>query len=182
MSGGAHMTSIEDAPSIYDEINARDTAGQGRPDTAAPDLDAIAPDPQHLTVEGVAARVRPLRTRELMMLLGIVTKGAGTDAVAALAGQADRDDDTFGGLLMGALVSGMAGAADEVIALVRALVEPIHSHDKGALDEAMRNPDPGVVLDVVGAVAVAERDNLNALVGKARQLATMLAAVYAKSS
>lgn len=181
MSGGEHMTSIEDAPSIYDEINARDTAGQGRPDTPPPDLEAIAPDPQHLTIDDVAARVRPLRTRELMMLLGIVTKGAGSEAIGTLAGQTDRSDDAFAALLVGALLSGMADAGDEVIALIRALVEPIHAGDKGRLDEAMRNPDPAVTLDVVGAVAVAERDNLSALVGKARQLATMLAAVYAKT-
>jgi hypothetical protein len=172
----------QDAPSIYDEINTRDAA-HGNGDTAPPpDLEAIAPDPQHLSIEGIPARVRPLRTRELMMLLGVVTKGAGTEAIGALAGQSDRDTDAFGPLLAGALLSGMAGAADEVIALVRALAEPIHAGDKGKLDEAMRNPDPAVTLDVVAAVAISERENLSALVGKARQLATMLAAVYAKTS
>jgi hypothetical protein len=183
MSGGDHMTTAADAPSIYDEINARDDGEQGRSDAAPPqDLEAIAPDPQHLTIEGIPARVRPLRTRELMMLLGIVTKGAGTEAIGALAGQADHDTDAFGALLAGALLSGMAGAADEVVALVRALAEPIHAGDKAKLDAAMDNPDPAVTLDVVAAVAYAERENLSALVGKARQLATMLAAVYAKTS
>lgn len=181
MSGGEHMTSIEDAPSIYDELDARDTATAPADSAPPPDLEAIAPDPQHLTIDGVAARVRPLATRELMMLLGIVTKGAGSGAIGALVDGADRSDDAFGALLVGALLSGMADAADEVIALIRALVEPIHAGDKGRLDEAMRNPDPAVAFDVVGAVAVAERDNLSALVGKARQLATMLAAVYRKT-
>lgn len=182
MSGGEDMTSTQDAPSIYDEINTREqqpAQGNGQPPQ---DLEAITPDPQHLTIAGLACRVRPLRTRELMMVLGIVTKGVGTDAVAALAGQSDRDDDSFGALLGGALLSGMAGAADEVIALVRALVEPVHAGDQPKLDKAMANPDPDVTLDVVAAVAVAERDNLSALVGKARQLATMLAAVYRKTS
>lgn len=118
---------------------------------------------QCVEVAGIPARVRRLDDPQLMTLLKIVMHTlTGGPAIfrEAIAGaqRGEPISPDVDSLLLTALLSGVADATDDVIGLIRGLVEPLNPGDAAALHDAMCNPDPGDVLDVVAAVAVAERD------------------------
>lgn len=130
---------------------------------------------QCVEVAGIPVRVRRLDDQQLMTLLKIVMHTlTGGPAIfrEAIAGaqRGEPISPDVDSLLLTALLSGAADATDEVIGVIRGLVEPLEPGDAAALRDAMCNPDPGDVLDVVAAVAVAERNGADDMKARIERL------------
>lgn len=152
-----------------------EAGGDPHPETGSPpDLEVIFPDPASLTILGIPATVRRLQTREIMAGIRILVNEMGTgitelDLVALM--NAEDDPDKFAqaqSSLLGFLMVAAPGAADEVLKLLASLVEAKGKADAETLEAIMYNPPPAVTLDVVGVVWEQEKDDLVALMGKAR--------------
>jgi hypothetical protein len=152
----------------------------GSSDTTA-DLGPILPDPTNLTIMGIPATVRRLQTREIMTGIRILVNemGAGITELdlTTLMTTPDPDDEDAKAAfdkartdLLGFLMVAAPGAADEVLKLLAGLVEAKDPKDGNVLESIMYNPPLGVTIDVIGVVFEQEREDLGALMGKARQL------------
>lgn len=113
------------------------------------------PAGRHVDVEGIPARVRGFNDAELLTLLRLVINTSITGPPILRDLITGRTEQANG--VTAALLSAMPAATDEVLALLAAPVEPLDPADAQRLADAMVNPDPGVVLDVVGAVLLANR-------------------------
>jgi hypothetical protein len=156
------------------------TTTETRPDTGQPaDLAVILPDLHELAIAEVPARVKRIRTREVMLLARVLTAGLGASLT-----RIDIDEDGFDQQLMGLLLMAVPEAHEELIALIKAIVEPIDpfGQDDKAREQAFRaeldNPGIDVTLDVIGAVLAQERDTIPMLLGKARLLVGQVQALY----
>lgn len=149
--------------------------------TAAPavDADLIVPVGSTFKINGdIPVRVVRLRTREWFGLARVLGAGLGS-AIMDLDLDWDNPDDLRGQIL-GMLLLAIPGAEDELIAFLRTLVVPIHDTDTGRLSEAMTNPAPTDVIDLVGIIVDQEGADLADMVGKALQLAPKVSAIAPK--
>ncbi|MFE2751562.1 hypothetical protein ACFXGA_06115 [Actinosynnema sp. NPDC059335] len=146
--------------------------------TATADFEVILAEPGHLTVAGIPARVKRIRTRELMLAVRVLTSGVG----AGLA-HIDWDDrDNLQVNLAGLLLSAIPDAYDEFVDLVRALVEPAEpiqdSDTQRAWNQEMANPEVETTVDVIAVLVAQERDVIPVLLGKARTLLKASSALF----
>lgn len=161
---------------------AQDEAGTEDPgSSSAPDLEAIFPDPSKLTILGISATVRRLQTREIMAGIRILVDQLGSsiteidlDALRPTSGDDDEEAQAKREAqkqhILGMLLVAAPDAADEILKLISGLVEARDATQQATLEAIMFNPPPAVTLDVIGVVIEQERDDLTALVGKARQM------------
>jgi hypothetical protein len=125
------------------------------------------PDPALIDIAGMPVRIRRLQTRELLLAIRVLTVGMGA-GIASVDLSADKEELTQ--TVLALLITAIPDAPDELLDLLAALVEPRNKSDKQALGELMGNPPIDVTMDILGAVVAQEKDDLAALVGKARQL------------
>lgn len=135
--------------------------------TADPDLAAIMPDPALIDIAGMPVRIRRLQTRELLLAIRVLTVGMGA-GIAAVDLSADKEELTQ--TVLALLITAIPDAPDELLDLLAALVEARNKSDKQAIADLMGNPPIDVTMDILSAVVTQEKDDLSALVGKARQL------------
>lgn len=151
-----------------------DTTGAAEPE----DLEVILPDlSEPVTLGGIQARVRRLKTREFAALLKIITTGLGgalSTIRVDLASPATAARD-FGALLMLAVPN----AIEEMINFLAVVCEPVDENDRPALAKYLRdNPDIEDLMVVVERVAEQERDEIRMLGGKAQSMWTRLGNWY----
>jgi hypothetical protein len=125
------------------------------------------PDPALIDIAGMPVRIRRLQTRELLLAIRVLTVGMGA-GIAAVDLSADKEELTQ--TVLALLITAIPDAPDELLDLLAALVEARNKDDRQALGELMGNPPIDVTMDILGAVVAQEKDDLSALVGKARQL------------
>lgn len=159
------------APGSPENTAAVNEAGSAAPPaesaTADPDLAVIMPDPALIDIAGMPVRIRRLQTRELLLAIRVLTVGMGA-GIAAVDLSADKEELTQ--TVLALLITAIPDAPDELLDLLAALVEPRNKDNRQALGELMGNPPIDVTMDILGAVVAQEKDDLSALVGKARQL------------
>ena len=115
--------------------------------TVKEDIDAIAAEPQELTLEsGFPIKVLRIRTRATMSLLKILTRGAG-EALMAIRVGSDTSQDEFVGTLLGAVVMSIPEAEDETVEFINRIVEPAKLIDKPRLT-------PGDVGRIIGVIII----------------------------
>lgn len=147
------------------------------PENAPPaaDLTEILPDPTRLTVAGIPVRVRRFQTRELMALVRVITTGMGA-GITQLDLNGPKDEQLQ--VLFGLLITAIPEAGDEFVDLLSLIVEPVDKANKQAIADIMGNPPLDVTMDVMAVVFIQEKDDLSAIVGKARMLLGHMQALY----
>jgi hypothetical protein len=165
-------------PRTTRKIAAVQEASAGpNPENADPaaDLTEILPDPARLTIAGIPARVKRLATRELMAAIRVLTTGMGA-GITQLDLNGPRDEQLQ--VLLGLMITAIPDASDEFVDLLGMIVEPVNKNDALVLRDIMGNPPLDVTMDVLAIVAMQERDDLTALLGKAQTLLGHMQALY----
>jgi hypothetical protein len=157
--------------------------GQGPGDEPVKDLERLVPQlPESVTVAGVLCSVNRVRTRELMLLARVLTRGIGENMKMV---EFDGDAGDVEAQILGLLVIAIPEAGDEILDLLRAIVRPAEtlSDDDpraAAFHAAMRNPEVDTMLDTLGVLVRQERETFPLLVGKFRVLFDAAAALWRK--
>ena len=129
------------------------------------DTDVLLPLTGRITVEGIPCQVRRIRTRELILIVRIITKGVGANINKFDLSSKDQAAQSAA-LLMVALPN----ALDEVLLFLREIVASIDPEDATRLTQAMHNPDLDALTDIISTVIEQEWDDAHRLVGKVRAL------------
>lgn len=164
------------APKLVDlSPNASEADPEPLGDGPGPDLEVILPDPANLTIRGIPATVARFQTRELLMAVRIITNGMG-----AGLGSIDFDVplEEQRQVLIGLILASAPDAANELIDLLASVTTAKNKTQRDELAAIMVNPPIDVTLDIATVVLVQERDDVSALVGKARQLLGYVQAMY----
>lgn len=104
--------------------------------TGNTDIDAIAAEPTPLVLaNGQEVKIERLRTRALMSLLKILTRGA-SEALATIRFGDDVSQEEFTGQLIGAVVLAIPEAEDETIEFINRMVSPSGVRTGGRLSKA----------------------------------------------
>lgn len=128
------------------------------------DLGPIAPDENVLMVGEYRARVKRLKSREILGLVQLLTRGLG-DGIRNLDLSTD-DPEALKGDLAAIAIIALPNVIDDTFVFLRSIVEPVNPDENRKLQEAMFNPEIDVLLDMVEIILVQEVDDLYALVGK----------------
>lgn len=137
------------------------------------DVDVIVPMlTERFVIEGIDVRVGRLRTREMLSLLGILTKGLG-DHIGQLDFDSD-DENEFGAKMIGLMLVAIPEAQDEFIDFVQRIVVPVDKSDQTKLYKLLDNPELETLMDVAERVVAQEKGELSQLVGKARAMWTRM--------
>ena len=142
------------------------------------DLNVIVPPVEKVVVAGYECRIRRLKTLEVMALLRVVTAGMGENIGSI---KLEGKTEEFGPQLAGLLLVSVPAAPREMIALIRAVVEPIDQLDdkqRAAFDKELGNPELETLMAVALTIAAQEKDDIGALLGKAQQMWGHLNALY----
>ena len=145
--------------------------------TPAEDVQRLLPDP-HEPVElinGSRVRIKPLRLREFLAMLKIVTRGA---AMAMGSVRLDTNDDDFAQSLISLFLFAIPEAEEEAVDFIRLMVEPVGPFADGEreaaenkLFEDLDNPELEDIVTIVEGVVQREGKDLRAL---GKRLGTML--------
>ena len=145
-------------------------------DTVA-DLSVIVPDLTTITIGGISARVKRIRTRELMLLVRVLTSGAGQSFHHIKVGEEDFDQQ-----LIGLLIMAVPEAHEEFVELLQAIVEPVEpiqdSDTQKRWNQELANPEIDTTMDVMAALLTQEKDTIPVLLGKAKLLVGQVQALY----
>lgn len=156
------------------------------------EIDTLDPQPTPLALaSGTKIEVERLRTRQLMKLLRILTRGAG-DLLGSLSIDAETSTEEFAGQLIGAVVISIPEAEDETIEFIQAMVSPlglVPVRTKGdreynakigeALYEELQNPELDDLVTIIEQVVRNEAEHILAL---GKRLAVLLRAQRANST
>lgn len=138
------------------------------------DIDTIASAPTDLTlVSGTKVQVERLKTRQLMRLMKILTRGAGP----ALSDLSFEDGAELAGQVLATVAFSIPEAEEETIEFVQSMVSPVglidnprsgpeHEVNIGlieALEAEMRNPELEDLISVLERVITVEAPHLVAL-------------------
>lgn len=166
----------------YQPTDLRDSQPVESPGDPAADLQSLIPQlPGTVTVAGVECTVNRVRTRELMLLARVLTRGIGENLQMV-----DFESDDAEAQIMGLLVVAIPEAGEEVVDLIRVLVRPLEKlpdQDPRAagFHEEMQNPDVDTTLDTLAVLVRQEMETFPLLLGKFRVLFDMASAVWRKN-
>lgn len=178
---GAIAASVADAPVLVPEDPAPPTAEELadaqtplEPDEARDEVERIDPDPTGpvTLVSGAKVEIVPLKLRETMKLLKIVTRGAG-GVLEQTMGDLDLDDpaafaQTFGALI----VFSIPEAENEAVEFIQSMVLPydfsnLPQQDKidqlNALAVDLSNPELEDVISIIERVVRRESEDIRNL-------------------
>lgn len=148
--------------------------------TAAEDVQRLTPDPGAPVdlANGTKVRIRPLKLREFLAMLKIVTRGA---AMAMGSVRLDTNDEEFAQSLISLFLFAIPEAEDEAVDFIRLMVEPVGPFAEGeretaeqALFEYLENPELEDLVTVVEGVVAREGKDLRSLgkrIGKMLEVA-----------
>lgn len=164
---------------------ARPTAPDPTHDAVEPDeetvadIDTIVPDKPPLVIDGVQCRIRPMKTREFLALMKVLTSGLG----GALA-QVRIDltsQETVARDMAALLMLAIPNATEEFMVFLTAVCEPVSDDPKVKAQVARYfhdDPDLDVMMVVFEYVIEANKDDLPALAGKAQAMWTRIAPMF----
>lgn len=156
------------------------------PDVARDEVERLEPEPTGPVIlsSGLEVDVVPLKLRETMKLLKIVTRGAGS-VLEQLMGELDINDPVAFAQTLGALILlSIPEAENEVVDFVRSMVIPVGYNDLSQqekidtyrrLAEELDNPELDDVISIVERVIRRESEDIRNL-GKRISTAFKLAA------
>lgn len=144
--------------------------------TGNTDVDIIASEPTPLTlVSGFEIKVERLRTRAVMSLLKILTKGA-AEVLSSIVFSEEASQEEFTGQLVGAIILAIPEAEDETIEFVQRMVSPAGLRQGRSkedaeynasliieLQEQLDDPELEDLLTIVTEIAKVEAPHLKAL-------------------
>ena len=137
------------------------------------DLEPIVPPSEGtLVVEGIPARVRRIRAREVFSLARVVSDGLGP-ALFELDYDVEDKEALKTQLIAVALIA-LPQPADTALVFFADVVEPVDPNQQTALREKMLNPDVGDLMTIVEIMVDQEWDSWFEHLGKARALANRL--------
>ncbi len=151
------------------------------------DIDTIASEPIPLTLEsGFEIKVERLKTRALMSLLKILTRGA-AEVLSTIRFGDDTSQEEFTGQLIGAVILAIPEAEDETIEFINRMVTPaglkqgnlsksdIQSNVEleSRLREELRDPELEDLMTIVTEIVTNEAPHILAL---GKRLAVLLRA------
>jgi hypothetical protein len=138
------------------------------------DLGPIVPDEAPLTVEGVAARVGRLRSREVFALAKIISAGLG----GGIPNLDFDDEEELKGQVVGLMIVALPNAVEETVAFLMSVVHPVNSKDERKLRSILNNPAPGDLIKIVEVLVDQEAGDLIDLVGNVQAVATKIRGLY----
>lgn len=152
-----------------------------QPDEPKPDAEEILPEAGPFTMKlldgtEIPCVVKRLRAREFLALLRVLTRGFG-DGIAQITLAGD-DAEEMQGQIMGMMLVAIPEAVDEFVDFVAKVVEPADGSDAKRLAKSLQNPDVTVLIDVAEFIATQEKDDLAALMGKARAALARIQSLY----
>jgi hypothetical protein len=131
------------------------------------EFEAILPEGGRVEIEpGLYAEVSRLKTREFLLLMRVITRGLG-ESFATLR-FSTNDPDEMQQELLAMLMLAIPNAIEEFGAFLLAIVKPVSESERPNVVLAAQNPDPDVLVDILGTLVEQEAADLQALVGKAR--------------
>lgn len=147
--------------------------------TGNADIDTIISDPAPLVLSsGLTVLVERLKTRQMMRLMKIVTRGAG-GALSDLRMEAGEGAREFASKFLAAIVFSIPEAEDETLSFVRSMVTPsglivarggiskaeeeINENLLSAVDDAFDNPDLEDLVLVLERIVTVEAPHLVSL-------------------
>lgn len=131
------------------------------------------------TTEGpVECRVKRLKTREILILLRVLTTAFGTGAVSQLKLN-QESPEAMAADAAALMMVALPEAGTEFVHFVSHVVEPIDEDKAEAVYTELVNPEADVILDAFEVIAVQEKDNLFELMGKVKSLWARISDLYA---
>jgi hypothetical protein len=101
--------------------------------TGNTDIDTLAPEATPVAlVSGTQIKVERLKTRALMSLLKILTRGA-SEVLPTLSFDPNTSTEAFTGQLLGAVIIAIPEAEDEAVEFINRMVFPAGLHDGARL-------------------------------------------------
>lgn len=163
--------------------------------TGNPDIEALAADPTEITLaSGLKVQVQRMKTRALMSLLKILTRGAG-DLLRTM--DTNGDDDAFRGQLIAAIVFSIPEAEDETIEFIFRMVKPNGIREEGTitrgdkewnkdlweqLQAELIDPELEDLISIVTGIVTNEAPHILALGKQLRALMPMVQAMTARET
>ena len=134
------------------------------------ELDRLDPVSAEVTLEsGLVVAVQPLKLRQFLRLLKILTRGASVamDSISLNTG----DDDQFAQNLMALVLMAIPEAENETIDFIRSMVTPVNLTGDAAtdatltlqLDAQMVNPELEDTVSIIETIVKREASDLRAL-------------------
>lgn len=124
---------------------------------------------------GTPFAVEPLRLRQFLAMLRILTRGAATALM--MGGLQSRDGEDFARQLMATLLFAIPEAEQETIDFIKAMTRPQldpkdenYAHMKELLDEELDNPELEDVVAILEMVVTTEGEDLRALGNRLRSM------------
>lgn len=153
------------------------TATDAPADEDVDDLEAIHPDVVRVTIDGQVCKIHRLKTREFLELMRILTNGLGPN-IGNVRLSFD-DPDAIGSEMMALMFMAIPNASQEFAVFLADIVEPVDGEQKGKVAAYLHdNPELDEMLEIFEAVARQEKDDLSALLGKARAMWSRLSDLY----
>ena len=167
-------TSVSVDPATPAVAEAAETQTPVVPDPPRDESERLEPIPTGpITLEsGTEVEVVPLRLRETMKLLKIVTRGAGS-VLEQLMGELDMEDPAAFAQTLGALViMSIPEAEDEAVAFIQAMVAPANETSlttqekitaRQSLAQELSNPDLNDTISIIERVIRRESEDIRNL-------------------
>jgi len=106
--------------------------------TGNTDTDTLEAEPTLLALEsGTSIKVERLKTRGLMALLKILTRGA-AEVLPTLKFDVETSTEEFAGQLIGAIVLAIPEAEDETVEFINRMVSPANLHEGAKLTKVQQ--------------------------------------------
>ena len=130
-------------------------------------------DEYRQVLDVVEVTVKRLKAREFLELMSIVVRHVG-DPLTRVKGNFEE----VAGQLVGYLMLVLPMATDEILHFLRGIVQPVLPEQGAMVSRALANPEPEDLLEIAGAIAEQEADDLKSLVGKWMAMQGRLGALY----
>lgn len=144
-----------------------------------PDLEVILAEPGKMTIQGIPVVVNRIKANEFFALVGILTAGLAGQLGDVMETLKESDDaDGTQAAMLSMFVVAVPKALPEFGKFLRTITQPQVESDRARLALELENPDIGDLMDLLGVLAVQEKDDLFALVGKAQAWISKIAKVY----
>lgn len=177
--GAPYSSSTAAGQQLYDRLSVGDNddpeppVGQVSAAAAGADAEELATilaQPDLITlVSGRQVRVKPLKTRALLSLVGIAVGGVGPKLFDLdLKLDPDEDETVFAAKFAGLLISSALTSHDETLAFLRLVCEPVGLVTEGKIDKAVKarnqaltaaldaeleDPDPDDTISIIESIA-----------------------------
>lgn len=143
------------------------------------EIDRLDPLPEKLRLKcGIEFEMQPLKLRQFLALLRIVTRGA--TGVLATGGISSRDGEDFARQLMMLLLFAIPESEQETIDFIQTLTKPVLTGNPDAdadlqqqFDEALLDPELEDIVLIVQALVEREADDLRSLGNRLKSMLTV---------